>query len=1111
MDWTEIRHRARDCHAAAIVQTKGDRRASELVKAALDKADLHLREFVPGKSFGPGVLGVLERQDGLVHVASTIAPDARAQVLAHELGHFHLHLDPRSETTLANRALSGDLIATGIARVEGYSDRERKEVQADVFSCEFLCPSDWMREEILVRGKTPSQIATELGIPDALALHQAIRAMLLPPLQERKVEEKGQTADLDKTQQDAATWAGGPLLVDAGPGTGKTRTLIRRISYLLAKGVPPTAILALTFSNRAAQEMRERLAAAHPQAAIEIWVGTFHAFGLELVTKWPSAIGRTAKARVLDESDSLALLEERLADLPLRYYQNLYEPAYELVNVVRAISRCKDELITPDAYLKEAEQALRGATSDDEREKAEKADEVGKVYQVYEAALKESDSVDFGDLIVHAIALIEQNAEVQQYIAGVQHVLVDEYQDVNFASSQLLKAIRARGANVWVVADERQSIYRFRGAEPTNVSRFVAEFSGTRLSLGTNYRSFAPIVEAFQTFSSTMGGGSMGASWHPIRGKGANVTLTVAATVRAEAEAIQTRIELLRKQGVAYGDQIILARSHLTLARVTSVLEELGVPLLYLGDLFERGDVRFLLSLISIGAEPGGVGLARVLTHPSYGGTRGDASNVIAWAREQKVHPFVGLLRAAEIPGLTDAGRDGAVRLGTELTGLENGSAWTLLTTWMFERSGYFKAISLAPNTRVQQQLIAVYHLLKFCSEQASTGNNSRKALLERIRRLEALNQDTVFRAVASEAADIDAVRVMTIHGSKGLEFAAVHLPALATRYMPSNRQAVRCPPPSGLPRLAMQTGDHDAEEECLFFVALSRARDYLCLTRAERYTESQKATASKFLERLPRSIERAQHNDGGPALSLPVLNGPGVKRAQYSERELEVYMRCPALYRFEIIDGLRGVRDSSAYLSFHRCVHATVKWLEVEKGAGHMPTRDAVIARLTDEWAVKGPVDHPFERYYRGLADEMVARVLDAMASESGEYAHEEWTVAIEGWKVTVTPDRVLHGADGSVTVQRIRTGKQTKSELTKPIYALLRAGAVARHPGKPVQVETFYLSSGKRVEIDSGDDDKRLQEYLDAIDGIEDGHFAPVPDARKCPNCPAYFACHA
>lgn len=199
MDWTGIRRRARECHLEALALADGDRRASACLTAALKQADLQVQPFEPGKPFGPGVLGVLERDDGLVHVSVTLSPEDKSRVLAHELGHYHLHLDPRSEVTLANPGLSGDAIATGIAKVEGYSERERKEVQADIFSCEFLCPSDWMRDELLVRGKTPSQVARELGIPASLALHQAIRALLLPSLPEPKAVKGSATVALDGT------------------------------------------------------------------------------------------------------------------------------------------------------------------------------------------------------------------------------------------------------------------------------------------------------------------------------------------------------------------------------------------------------------------------------------------------------------------------------------------------------------------------------------------------------------------------------------------------------------------------------------------------------------------------------------------------------------------------------------------------------------------------------------------------------------------------------------------------------------------------------------------------------------------------------------------------
>nr|MBA3777284.1 ATP-dependent helicase [Betaproteobacteria bacterium] len=624
-----------------------------------------------------------------------------------------------------------------------------------------------------------------------------------------------------------------------------------------------------------------------------------------------------------------------------------------------------------------------------------------------------------------------------------------------------------------------------------------------------NYRSFAPIVRTFQKFSVTMGGGDgLAGSWSPSRGDGGDVTLTVAPTLAAEAEAIRDKINEFRTKGVPYSDQAILGRSHLMLARLTEALEQLGVPLLYLGDLFERDEIRDLLSLIAIDAEFGGIGLTRVAALPAYQATREDALSVIRWARTNRVQIFPALERISEIEGVSESGRRGLAKLATELRGLANASPWALLTTWLFERSDYLLSLIKADNAISQQNLVAIYHLLKVCSEQATLGDASRKRFLERVRRIEALNQDNSYRAVASEAADADAVRVMTIHGSKGLEFGAVHFPALAARYMPTSRQPVRCPPPASLPQLAIASGDHDAEEECLFFVALSRARDYLSLSRAERYT-TQNSNQSKFLP-LIASVVPSSRRDAANAKKPPSIRfRPPAPRERYDERELSLYLQCPARYRYEWIEDLRGVRDESAYLRFHRCVYLTIRWLEEEREKGRIVATPEALARLARDWQTEGPVDHPFEKYYRATAEEMVKRMATAIASETGQYGREEWAVSIGDRFVLITPDRVLVTPDGVVHVQRIRTGRQTKTESERPIYALLREGAAARYPGKTLRIETFYLATGAKVMIEATRHAEGLDEYATAIAAIERGDFEPAPDPRRCPNCQCYFVC--
>ena len=1110
--WIDIRRKARACHQEALKTAKGERRADKLVAAALFNDDLEVRSYEPGSIVSAGVLGFLNRAARLVNVAKHQDPAEELVVIAHEIGHYRLHRDPHNEVTVRSYGLGGDPIDSGAGRVEGYSPRERKEIQADIFAGEFLCPADWLRDEYISRNRRPHEIAKELGLPLHLVMNQMIRALLLPPIGPSEPPAAAAPHVLDASQEVAATWRDGPLLVDAGPGTGKTRTLVRRIKYLLENGVLSGSILALTFSIKASEEMRERISAMDPDAAIEMWVGTFHSFGLELVTKWPSRVGRSAKVRILDQTGSLGILEDNLAKLPLRYFQNLYEPAYELVHVLRAISRCKDELISPAVYRAEAEAALAAARTEDERVDAEKALEVAAIYDIYERELQAADAVDFGDLIVLATRLLEDHADVRADVqARFNHILVDEYQDVNLASARLLRAICGTGTDVWVVADQRQSIYRFRGAEPSNVARFEREFGGTRRALDTNYRSVAPVVRAFATFSAAMSGGTIAGQWTADRTDAGDVSLVVAPNLAAEAEAISERINALQARGVSYREQVILGRSHLTLARVTGILEQLGIPLLYLGDLFERPEIRDLLSLVALDAEYGGVGLVRVAALKPYQVARDDALAVIRWAQAQRVTIFEALKRAAEIEGVSEAGRAGLARLSAELDGLGPGtSPWTLLTEWLFDRSDYLRPLLLANDIPSKQKLVAIYQVLKVCGEQVALGENSRRRFLDRVRRIEALNEDTVYRAVASEAADMDAVRVMTIHGSKGLEFRAVHVPALAARYMPTNRQGIRCPPPPRLAHLAIQPQHHEAEEECLFFVALSRARDHLCLSRAERYT-AVNASASKFLSPLAGIVRSSRYEGSGRIITGPPDVLPTAPRERYEERELTLYRLCPARYRYEFIEGLHGIRDDSAYIRFHRCVYATIGWLEGQRQQGNFFDLAAVQQRLAGEWAARGPVGHAFEPYYRSTAEGMVAAMVTAIAAETGTYDRGEWEIPVNGKLVVIRPDRVVIGATGAIHIQRVRTGRKTKSEADNPIYALLRRGAAARYPGRPVSIEAYYLATSETMPIAPRNDEKAIEQYAEAIDGIERGDFHPVPDPRRCPNCQCYFMCGA
>ena len=391
---------------------------------------------------------------------------------------------------------------------------------------------------------------------------------------------------------------------------------------------------------------------ANPEAAPHIWIGTFHAFGLELLRKYGTHLGLPSRISVLDPSDSISLLERMLPKLDLEYYQNLYDPALYLRDIMAAISRAKDELVGPEKYAALAESMRNVAATSEEVERAERTVEVARVYTAYQEALDREHLLDFGDLIFKAVYLLRAPADVRTTLQSTyRHVLVDEYQDVNRASGLFLREVAGAGAGLWVVGDTRQAIYRFRGASPANMRRFGEDFPGAKeKTLRYNYRSQPMIVDVFAGLAPKMRAGRSGPDfirWKPKRSdSGGQVLMEVADDLTAEAEGLAKEIERQRAAGIPYSEQAILCRSHTYLGRVGGELEDLGVPVLYLGNLFERPEVRDMLSLLSLTCEPDGRGLVRVARFPEYEVPLNDVLALLELASDRSV-PFPDALDLA--------------------------------------------------------------------------------------------------------------------------------------------------------------------------------------------------------------------------------------------------------------------------------------------------------------------------------------------------------------------------------------------------------------------------------------------------------------------------------
>ena len=862
--------------------------------------------------------------------------------------------------------------------------------------------------------------------------------------------------------------------------------------------------------------MRTRVAVSAPNAAPAIWAGTFHAFGLEVLRKFGHLLGLNPDVHLADPNDALLMLENRLPSLPLEHYLQLYEPAFALRDILNAISRAKDELIGPAEYLKFGQEMLSKAEDDaDAIERAQKVIEVAGVFSVYDDILREKCIVDFADLIVKPVNLLREHPEVVKALREqYKWILVDEYQDVNRASGVLLKLLVDDSKNLWVVGDSRQSIYRFRGASPTNIRNFENDFpSAKRYSLNVNYRSQACVVQLFEVFAEKMkaGVGGLPVGWTAERGEqGGEIVMEVATDLEAECAGVAEQIRRRRDQGIAFRDQAVLCRSHNYLAQFALRLEAHGIPVLYLGDLFERPEIRDMLALISFTCEPERGGLLRVASFPEYKIPLEDVRNVLAFAAAKKIYPLEAISRLSEIANLTKVGLQGLTLLKSHLNFVQPVTpAVILLSEYLFTQSRYLDTFLTEDSVAGACRKLAIFQLLQIATEfKSPSGGNSRREILKWIRRLETFGDERQLRQIPSTAREIDAVRLLTVHASKGLEFSAVYLPALGTTIFPSSWKPNSCPPPEGM-LSENPKNSHEEEEECLLYVAMSRARDVLCLSRAERYAAARRA--SSLLVGLKANLPSAPD-------ALPQWCDAGVVNEKenalvhlaadfdlHNAEDLDQYIRCPRTYLYQRILKLSGAREDSAYVQFHRAVYSVLRWM-TSLDTGTEVSHDVAKARLEVTWDEIGPADHPYASVYREAADKIVERAI-ARCTSGAEVLEADWQIERPGGRIRLRPDHVERTSDG-IVVQRLRTGQPPK-KIDDDIYALYRYAA-EQNLGD-ARVEALFLMSdeSKPVPMSETVIRNRLGKYDDAIAGIRAGHFPPKPNDRTCPRCPQYFIC--
>ena len=719
--------------------------------------------------------------------------------------------------------------------------------------------------------------------------------------------------------------------------------------------------------------------------------------------------------------------------------------------------------------------------------------------------------------------LVEDDAEVRtQLQTRHRYVLVDEFQDVNRASVRLLKALCGSGENLWVVGDAKQSIYRFRGASSVNIARFATkDFPGGKTGrLKVNYRSVEEIVNAFVAFAAHDMKAAAGAdvTLRAERGlSGVKPDYRAVAMAPDEIAAMAEAIEAHRSAGLPYRDQALLCTGNERLGRMAAGLESMGIPVLYLGSLFERDEIQQLLSVLSLLIDRRAMGLIRIGTMPEFPLALGDVAAVIAHLKNEAGEPLRWRTAPASIGGVSAEAATTLKRLGAALDGFGPASKpWDVVARLLLDRTRLAADIANSDAVAVRARGVAIWQFMNFVRAQPAAAGLPIARLLDRIRRLVLLADERDLRELPGAAQSIDAVRLMTIHGSKGLEFRAVHLPGMNSDTIPRSPNHVRgCMPPDGMIEGVEGAGidilksGHVEEQECLFFVALSRARDHLTFYSPTRKANNQRRARSSFLDRLGATIVSTNVT---PARSLPMsaddvpidLTFPS--GIVLSDHQLALFQRCPRRFFYTHILEIGGRRRETPFMQMHGAVRSVVDWLTQDPALA--PSALQIDTRLAEAWDAQKLGDHGYSEDYRRIAKQLIAFFL---ASRDG-YVREmpsEMRFRVGNSEIVVRPDEMLIARDGRRHIRAVRTGHAGAKDLENVAAAVFTLAAHETFPG--CTVEFVHLGDEKVSPVDMSGKvlGNRRATAEEMIASIRAGRLPRDESPRTCPRCPAFFIC--
>ena len=889
---------------------------------------------------------------------------------------------------------------------------------------------------------------------------------------------------LNPDQFRAVTHGEGPLLVVAGAGTGKTQVITRRIAWLIAtRRARPSEILALTFTDKAAEEMAVRVDQLVPYGYTDTAISTFHAFGDSLIREFALELGLLPDVRVLSRAEVVIFLREHLFEFELDEYRPLGDPTRFLSALASLFSRCKDEDISPGAYLAFAEglaaQAAAAAESGSGDataliESARRQLELARAYGRYQELLASNGFIDFGDQVALALRLVRESAAARERVqARFRYILVDEFQDTNRAQAELVGLLAERHRNVTVVGDDDQAIYAFRGAAIDNILDFKERYRGARtVVLRRNYRSLAPVLDAayrlvrFNDPDRLEVRTGISKRLLPERVAGAPAAVGVEAFASGSEEADWIAAEIGRRieAGARPRDHAILVRANNHADPVLRSLNIAGIPWRFSGTsgLYARPEVRLLMAFLRSVADLGSsVDVYALAASEVYGLGGEDLTSIVTTARRRNRSVWEVLEELDRQPGILRIAPDSRASVSRLVADLRAYSALAHErpageVLYAFLRgTGLLARLAGTDSVGAEEALQNIARFFEIVRAQSALLSDDRAVFVAR--HLQTLIEAGDDPATADLDPDADAVAVLTVHKAKGLEFPAVFLPGLVAGRFPLPGRGEPLALPAGLGRGEPQTAETFlAEERRLCYVAMTRARDELVLSHAADYGGSRARRISPFvLEALDLPATAATAGAGAMqaspldrlaafgAESAPAdaLRGPIEEPLSLSFYQIDDYLTCPLKYKFAHV--LRVPLAPHHAIIYGAALHKAVQFFHHRHARGQVMTDEELFGVFEAAWTNEGFVSREHEEARLEAGRAALRRFRQAQLAPDAvipTYVEREFSFVLDGDRVRGRWDRVdVEPAAADATEAQALPAAEPQADVVTPTLGML------------------------------------------------------------------------